>query len=253
MVSPKFRARSPEGDSRRRVLITGAAGRIGSGFAAHVSGELDLLLTDLPSADRTRIAPYGEYRSSDLSDVNLLRELCLGVHTVVHLAGTPSPNAAWAELLNNNIIGTYNLFVAAQQAGCHRIIYASSVHTVSGYPADRQIRTADPVNPGDLYGVSKCFGEALARWMAVQKKISVIVVRIGAFPSLNTSVGGSGTIADVYVSPDDLYQLLLRCIQIDGIPFGIFHGTSNNAVKRLDLADTVEILGYRPAYPHRRD
>jgi hypothetical protein len=33
------------------------------------------------------------------------------------------------------------------------MIYASSVHAVSGYSIDTQIKTTDPVNPGDLYGM----------------------------------------------------------------------------------------------------
>ena len=47
-----------------------------------------------------------------------------------------------------------------------RIIYASSIHAVSGYPRTVQVKTHEPVNPGDLYGVTKCFGEALGRYMA---------------------------------------------------------------------------------------
>jgi nucleoside-diphosphate-sugar epimerase len=39
----------------------------------------------------------------------------------------------------------------------NRVIYASSIHAISGYPADQQVRESDPVNPGDIYGVSKCF------------------------------------------------------------------------------------------------
>ena len=85
------------------------------------------------------------------------------------MAGDPSPSATWESLLPTNIIGTYNIFVAAKAAGCRKVIYASSIHAVSGYPADVQVKTDEPVNPGDLYGVSKCFGEALGRYMAEQE------------------------------------------------------------------------------------
>ena len=61
--------------------------------------------------------------------------------------------------------------VAARAAGLRRVIYASSIHAVSGGPTDVQVKPEDPVNPGDLYGVSKCFGEALARYMAAHLTI----------------------------------------------------------------------------------
>src|SRR3712207_7646535 len=75
----------------------------------------------------------------------------------------------------------YHTFVAAKAAGCRRVIYASSIHAVSGYPSDVQVKTSEPVNPGDLYGVTKCFGEALGRYMAEKEGLSVIALRIGAF------------------------------------------------------------------------
>ena len=44
-----------------------------------------------------------------------------------------------------------------------------------------QVKTSEPGNPGDLYGVTKCFGEALGRYMAEQEDLWVIALRIGAF------------------------------------------------------------------------
>ncbi len=97
------------------------------------------------------------------------------------------PIALWKDLLEANIIGTYNVFVAAKAAGVRRVIYASSIHAVSGYPADVQVKTTEPVNPGDIYGVSKCFGEALARYMAEKEGVSAIALRIGAFQPLEAA------------------------------------------------------------------
>src|SRR5207237_718422 len=106
---------------------------------------------------------------------------CAGIDTVLHLAASASPSSTWDVVLNANIVGTYHAFVAAKVARCRRVIYASSIHAVSGYPADVQVHTTDPVNPGDLYGVSKCFGEAMARYMAEQEGLSAIALRIGGF------------------------------------------------------------------------
>src|SRR4051812_48175677 len=120
---------------RRRVLITGAAGNIGKYFAehAHKKYELRIMVHTLDErADALR--PFGEVVAGELDDLAKLKQICQGIDTVVHLAGDPDPGAAWASLLESNIIGTYNAFVAAKAAGCRRVIYASSIHAVSGYP-----------------------------------------------------------------------------------------------------------------------
>jgi nucleoside-diphosphate-sugar epimerase len=139
--------------------------------------------------------------------------------------------------------------VAAKHAGCERLIYASSIHAVSGYPPDVQVKTTDPVNPGDLYGVSKCFGEALGRYMATQEGLSVIALRIGAFQPLSTAQDDEAGVnmMDMFVSRRDLLDLIRRCIDApDRLRFAILHGVSDNRFKRLDISDARELVGYAP-------
>jgi len=185
--------------------------------------------------------------AGELGDLAKLKEFCRDVDTVVHLAGDPDPGAVWASLLEGNIVGAYNVFVAAKAAGCRRVIYASSIHAVSGYPADVQVKTSEPVNPGDLYGVTKCFGEALGRYMAEQEGLSVIALRIGAFQPLEAARQASSIgMLDAFVSQRDLNQLIERCIDVESITFAILHGLSNNRFKRLDISDARALVGYQP-------
>jgi nucleoside-diphosphate-sugar epimerase len=232
----------------RTVLVTGAAGRIGSYFAEHAPKRFKLRLMIRPGDDGAwRLEQFGEVVPAQLSNLDRLKELCDGIDTVVHMAGDPSPSATWDDLLDANIVGTYNLMVAAKHAGCRRVVHASSIHAVSGYPADYQVKTSDPVNPGDLYGVSKCFGEALGRYMAEQEGLSVITIRIGGFQPLETAQKpGDVSMMDGFVSHRDLHQLLVRCVDDESIRFAILHGLSDNRFKRLDLTDTKELLGFQP-------
>jgi UDP-glucose 4-epimerase len=234
--------------ARRRVLVTGAAGNIGKYFAehSHEQYELRIMVHQIDQrADALR--PFGEVVAGELSDLEQLKEFCRGVDTVVHLAGDPDPGAAWESLLEGNIVGTYNVFVAAKAAGCRRVIYASSIHAVSGYPADVQVKTSEPVNPGDLYGVSKCFGEALGRYMAEQEGLSVIALRIGAFQTIEAARHeDSIAVLDAFVSQRDLNQLIKRCIDVESIKFAILHGLSDNRFKRLDISDARALVGYQP-------
>jgi NAD(P)-dependent dehydrogenase (short-subunit alcohol dehydrogenase family) len=232
----------------RSVLVTGAAGRIGSYFAQHSHQKYRLrLMVQALDETATQLQALGEVVTADLSDLERLKELCQGIDTVIHLAADPSPSANWESVLPNNIIGTYHLFTAAKAAGCRRVVYASSIHAVSGYRADVQVKTSEPVNPGDLYGVSKCFGEALGRYMAEQEGLSVIALRIGAFQPLETVQSEKGLqMLDAFVSQRDLNQLIQLCIEDEQLQFAIFHGLSNNRFKRLDISDAVELLGYAP-------
>lgn len=233
---------------RRSILVTGAAGNIGTHFVNHNHDKYDLrLLERVGGKDIAPLKGMGEIIEADITDLAAMKKACAGIDTVLHLAGNPSPNATWDELLPTNIIGTYNAFVAAKAAGCQRLIFASSIHAVSGYPVDVQVKPGDPVNPGDLYGVSKCFGEAMGRYMAEQEGLSNIAIRIGGFQKREAMMGDSGKkMIDAFVSHRDLDQLICRCIDADNIQFAIFHGISDNRFKRLDISNARDILGYRP-------
>ena len=236
------------GKQGRKVLVTGAAGRIGSYFAEHSHDRYDLRLHDLPDAEGLdRLRSFGEVVTGELGDLDFLKRACEGMDTVVHLAANPSPHATWDSILHDNITGTYHAFVAAKAAGCRRVVYASSIHAVSGYPADVQVKTNDPVNPGDLYGVSKCFSEALARYMAEKEGLSAIAIRIGAFqPESAAEKPGSLKMLDAWVSHRDLNQLIQKSIDAENVQFAIVHGLSDNRFKRMDLSDTRTLLGYEP-------
>jgi NAD(P)-dependent dehydrogenase (short-subunit alcohol dehydrogenase family) len=235
--------------ARRRVLVTGAAGNIGSYFAQHSHQKYELVLMERELDEETeKIKEFGELVQGDITDIEQMKQICAGVDTVLHLAGDPSPAAPWSSVRDINITGTYNTYVAAKAAGCRRVIFASSIHAVSGYPADVQVKTSEPVNPGDLYGVSKCFGEAMGRYMAEQEGVSVIALRIGAFQphaSARDEKKGLGML-DAWVSRRDLNQLIEKCIDVENIKFAIFHGLSDNRFKRLDISDARELVGYAP-------
>jgi Nucleoside-diphosphate-sugar epimerases len=244
-----------DGTASRRVLVTGAAGRIGSNFAErhgeHHEAPYALRLMvrgDEPREQIDAIRPYGEVVAADLGDLDAMKRAADGIDTIIHLAGEPGPSAVWEDLHRDNIVGTYHVFAAARAAGCRRVIYASSIHAVSGYPADVQVKADDPVNPGDLYGVSKCFGEALCRYMAEQEGVRAIAIRIGAFQPLEKARDPEALpMMDAFLSHRDMNQLLVRCVEApDDLRFAIVHGLSNNRFKRLDISSARDLLGYAP-------
>lgn len=231
---------------RRRVLVTGAAGRIGTAFRTRFGDEYALRLVD-----RREIAePAGhEALNADLVDLDTARRACERVDTILHLAAEPSPSATFYEtLLPLNIQMTYNLFHAAAEQGCRRLIFASSIHAVNAYPLDYQIHPQDPIRPGDLYGVTKCFGEALCSYYADREGLSCIAVRIGTFGTREAvAESGDSRQLSLWVSHDDLCQLFHRCIEApDDLRFLIVQGVSDNQFKPMDISNARQILGYEP-------
>ncbi len=240
----------PKNSAKRRVLITGAAGQIGRYFAQSHSDDYDLVLLDLPGRLPSDARSFGSVIEADLRDLDAIKRATVGVDTVIHLAGHRQPASVWRDILEVNIVGTYNVVAAAIAAGARRVIFASSIHAVSGMPEHTQSREDDPPNPDDLYGVSKVFGEALGRYVANHEGISFIALRIGAYQELEVAMapGASGWLLQDYCAPDDFNDLLRRCVDDEDLTFEIFNAISANRYPRLDMTKARRLLGHVPRY-----
>jgi NAD+ dependent glucose-6-phosphate dehydrogenase len=228
------------------ILLTGAAGRIGRAFREYAGDRYRLRLAD---RDMGRLGePHGhEVFMLDAADPAACQAACVGMDVVIHLAADPSPMADfYGSLLDNNIKATYNIFRAAKDQGCRRVIYASSIRALEGYPQGAPIAPDLPVRPIDMYGASKCFGEATAHYFAATESLSSIVIRIGTFDPQWRERKASAAGVSRFISKRDMSQLLIRCVETPGIPFAIVHGLSNNRIKRLDITSTRVLLGYAP-------
>jgi nucleoside-diphosphate-sugar epimerase len=235
-----------DSDTPKKVLLTGAAGRIGTAFREYNGSRYRLRL-----ADRD-VAALGDGREHEIvtleaADLESCRAACEGIDTVIHLAADPSPRADfYSSLLDNNIKGAYNIFRAAKDQGCRRVIFASTIRVFEGYPDGSPIAPEAGLRPTDLYAASKCFGEALAYYFAHAEGLSCIVVRIGGFEGNWVTQSPPDHALVRFVSRRDMSQLLARCIDAPDITYAIVHGVSNNRHKRLDIASTRELLGYDP-------
>ena len=160
-----------------RVLVTGAAGIIGSAFWKRRHGEFSLRLADLHT-DGLAEAPCPSMQL-DVSDYAACLAACMDTDVVLHLAGVPHASADFdTQLLQPNIIGTHNVFRAAQAQGVKRVVFASSAQAIEGYPLDVQVQESMPARPANMYGASKAFGEGVACAFAHQHGMTAIAVRI---------------------------------------------------------------------------
>jgi NAD+ dependent glucose-6-phosphate dehydrogenase len=226
---------------RKRVLITGAAGRIGSSLAEQLRDRYDLRLHYNRTVPEQK--PVDDYVVADIADYDAIAPAMEGIDAVVHMAGNPSTRGTWDEVLNANIIGTYNVYESARLAGVKKIILASTNHVMGMYDRDRAwpIYASQPVRPDSLYGVSKAFGENLGRHYVDQYGLSIICLRIGWF--LDQPKDDIGRF--MWLSPRDCAQVVWRAIE-SPLDYGVFYTISGNGGRHWDITETIEKLGYRP-------
>ena len=223
----------------RRILITGAAGEIGSVLRAGLyDGTRQLRLLDIKPQQPARAGE--ELVTADLADMGALEQAARGVDCIVHLAGVPR-EGAWEAILPSNIVGTFHLFEAARRAGVKRIIFASSNHVVGYYPVTQKVGVTEPERPDSRYGVSKAYGEALGRLYADKYGLEVACLRIGSFRPRPQDARQLST----WISHRDMVQLTACCIEAAAFHFIVLYGVSNNTRNRW-LNPHAAQIGYRP-------
>ncbi len=223
----------------RNILITGAAGEIGSVLRKGLAGRFDLLrLTDIKPLGPAGIGE--EVCEADMQDQGAMASVMKDIDCVVHLAGIPLEDS-WENILPANVIGCAHVFEAARIAGVRRVVFASSNHAIGFYHRDQRIDANVVTRPDSRYGVSKVFGEAIGRLYADKYGLSVSCLRIGSFRSRPEDRRQLMT----WISPRDTVHLVERCIVHPDYHYFIVYGVSNNDQNMWDNSE-VEWLGYRP-------
>ena len=229
-----------------RVLVTGAAGILGTAFWNSRHGAFSLRLADLHTSSLAQ-APCPVLQL-DVSDFDACLAACADIDVVLHLAGVPHASADFeTQLLQPNIVGTHNIFRAAQAQGVQRVVLASSAQAVEGYPLDVQVHAHMPARPANLYGASKAFGEGVASAFAHQHGMTAIAVRIANLATFTPGQQHSARDIAAFISERDVVQLLACCITAEVPPgYHVVHGVSDNRYKRLSIDATRRLVGYAP-------
>lgn len=243
--------------TKKRVLVTGMSGLIGSALHRELGDRYAW------RALNRRPVQGVETHQADIGDFDAIRPAFDGMDVVVHLAANAQVSAPWEEVLHHNVIGTYNVFEAARQAGVQRVVFASSGATVSGvqreepYKALVEGRYSDvkeswpmlthksTVRPTGLYGVSKVWGEVLARHFVDTSPLSILCLRIG-YVNREDRPSEPAHFAN-WCSQRDIVQAIERAIEAPPeLRYDIFFVTSQNKWSYRDLEHAREVLGYQP-------
>jgi FlaA1/EpsC-like NDP-sugar epimerase len=176
-----FAPRRPSGDETRTVLVTGAAGSIGSELASQIAmaPQHRLILLDVDESrlfdlaaelDAVRGRRGGvEVVVGDVTRVPYLERLFAEYRpdAVYHTAAykhVPLMEKHPAEAIRTNVLGTYHLCAAAERAGCERVVFIS---------------TDKAVMPSNVMGATKRVGERIIEAFSTTTGATYCAVRFG--------------------------------------------------------------------------
>jgi uronate dehydrogenase len=224
------------------VLLTGAAGRIGTVLRGGLPerGWAVRCLDVVPVTDER---PGEEQVVADVTDLAAMVAASQGASAVVHLAGI-SGESTWPAISAANIEGTYCALEAARRAGVSRVVLASSNHA-TGYtprPDGGLLREVDaPPRPDTYYGVSKVAMEALGSLYVDRYGLDVVCLRIGSAFAEPTTTRQLST----WLSPADTVALVDAALTAPAPGFSVVWGVSANTRNWWDLT-AARALGYEP-------
>ena len=240
-----------------KVLVTGMSGLIGGIVRKQLEKKYEL-----SALNRSEVEGVQCF-CADIGNLKDIQPAFEGKDTVIHLAAKSSLEASWEEVLQHNLIGTYNVFEASRRAGVKRVVYASSGATTAGWELDSPYRelvegrydqlegnwkmlTPDHlVRPKGLYGCSKLWGEALARHFSDTFDMSFLCLRIGQVTKENRPQ----TLRQfsIWCSQQDIAQMIDLCASApDELRFEIFYVVSDNRWNYRDISHSREVLGFQP-------
>jgi nucleoside-diphosphate-sugar epimerase len=161
----------------QRVLVTGGGGFVGVPTVRALLAEgaqvrvLDLSGDALEGLDC-------EVVTGSVTDLDTVRRACEGVQRVVHLAVLPltAANTEVDQAFEINVLGCFNVFRAAGDAGAERVVY-SSASSAYGPTAAVPIPPDHPLEPLAFYPATKAAGEMLLHGLAGTYGYDFVVLR----------------------------------------------------------------------------
>jgi nucleoside-diphosphate-sugar epimerase len=231
-------------DGKKKVLITGAAGLVGSTLYRDLRDRYDLWL--MIHQNRGQFAPEDDVVAGSILDFDATSEFVKGCDVVVHLADIVPPDKGKDDFatMQQNIAGAYNVVEACRLSGVGKLVFASTNHVAGMYERDGLPCDPDlPVRPDGYYGAGKAAAEALYRYYSDQHGLSIIAIRIGSFWPPFKPVNHRSLAS--WLSPRDCSQLFWRAVEAD-VRWAIVYGISGNTRRYWSIESAQKLLGYAP-------
>lgn len=222
----------------KRLLLTGAGGGLGVMLRERIKPWADVVrLSDVKEI--AAAGPGEEVVQCDLGDRAAVLALLDGVDAVLHFGGV-SVEDEFENIMHANILGLHHLYEGVHKHGIRRVIYASSSHVVGFYPTTQPVDASAPLRPDGMYGVSKCFGEALSRYYYDRFGIETVCLRIGS----SFEQPRNARMMVTFLAYDDLVELVRCALFTPHVGHTIAFGVSDNPVRWWDNRQAAH-LGFQ--------
>ncbi len=165
-----------------KILVTGGAGFIGAHLvaAALAAGDEVVALDNMRRGVRAKLSDEARLIEGDIRDRDTVALAMRGAQRVYHLAAQSNVLGAVTDTdysFTSNVVGTYDVLVAARDAGVERVIFTSS-REVYGEVEQLPVAEDRPMNPKNAYGASKVAGEVYSRTFQNTYGLDVSVLRL---------------------------------------------------------------------------
>jgi dihydroflavonol-4-reductase len=167
----------------QRVLVTGAAGFVGSHFAPYLAGRgfevraIDVHAPARPQGAQGSKGAGVDFRVQDIRDSRGLADALEGIDTVFNLASVHLDVHATPEQFESvNVKALEQLIELSAAAHVRRVVQVSSVG-VYGHVAHPPATEDAPLNPENDYEKTKAAGEKAARAAARRTGVDLVIVR----------------------------------------------------------------------------
>ncbi|NOX40749.1 MAG: NAD-dependent epimerase/dehydratase family protein [Alphaproteobacteria bacterium] len=169
---------------RKTLLITGAAGSVGTALRPLLRRDFALVLLD--TNDLGPLAANERAIKASITDAGAVENAVQDADAILHLAAVHDFDISFEQTLDVNYRGMILLLDAAVRHGVESVIFASSNHGWGYYKvADTPLSDRDPPRPDGWYGIAKLWGEATLTFYAETYGFSATSLRIG---NLNDTV-----------------------------------------------------------------
>lgn len=194
----------------------------------------------------TDVAPFpdplpagAEFMLADLGQEEALSRLAENCSAIVHF-GAFSSNGSFEEVLGPNLRGLYHVYEAARRSRA-RVVFASSNHVVGFHARTAPLDRDCAYRPDSFYGLSKMYGEGMARLYQDKHGVESVLLRIGScrpHPVNNRMLA-------TWLSYADLTELVEKSLLAARVPYAIIWAISRNAASRWH-DDDRQLIGWQP-------
>ena len=235
-----------------KILITGAGGFLGRGMLGPLEAGNTLRLMDVATFESQHEVVVG-----DVSDLEVCRRAMAGQDALIIAHMAPSRPEVYASPtlpFDINVKGTTNLFAAAVEQGVRKVVLISSIMVVGrAYNAGEFLRLDLPLQPVQLYGLTKVCQEIIAEYYHRMHGVAVAMLR-------PAHVSDADTLLDKYnrqkmtvnwqnIDRRDIGAAAACALRLSDLGCEAFYLMGHrDSAQHADVTHTRQRLGWIPAH-----